>query len=134
MFTFHSQSLLPGSSLLAPVVAGGQSGVSFFFVLSGFVLTWSAVGESVAVQRFWRRRAAHIVPAYRVAWLIGIPVTWLTFGAWPTPAALLGTGTLTQSWFDDKSIYFGVNGVGWSLSWWPPASPGCSQLPPWPVP
>lgn len=116
MFAFHSQSLLPQWPVLAPLVAGGQSGVSFFFVLSGFVLTWSAGAERLAARAFWRRRAARILPGYSVAWLIGIPVTWLAFGAWPSAAALIGTGTLTQSWFDDKNIYFGVNGVGWSLS------------------
>lgn len=116
VFAFHSQSLLPRWPALAPLFAGGQAGVSFFFVLSGFVLTWSAAGEHVAVRTFWRRRAARILPAYWVGWLIGIPVTWLAFGAWPSAAALVGTGTLSQSWFDDKSIYFGVNGVGWSLS------------------
>ena len=116
VFVFHSQPLLPRWSVLAPLVAGGQTGVSFFFVLSGFVLTWSAGATHVAVQRFWQRRAARILPGYAVGWLIGIPVTWLTFGAWPAVTALVGTGTLTQSWFDDKSVYFGVNGVGWSLS------------------
>jgi peptidoglycan/LPS O-acetylase OafA/YrhL len=116
VFAFHSQSLLLQWPVLAPLVAGGQSGVSFFFVLSGFVLTWSAGAERPAVRAFWRRRAARVLPGYWVTWLIGIPVTWLAFGAWPSPAALFGTATLTQSWFDDKSIYFGVNGVGWSLS------------------
>ena len=116
VFAFHAQSLLPAVPALAPLLAGGQSGVSFFFVLSGFVLTWSAAGRGVAARTFWRRRAARILPGYWVAWLAGIPVTWLFFGAWPAPTALAATGTLTQSWFDDKSIYFGVNGVGWSLS------------------
>lgn len=116
VFAFHSQSLLPKWPVLAPLVAGAQSGVSFFFVLSGFVLTWSAGAEQPAVRGFWQRRAARILPAYWVAWLVGIPVTWLAFRAWPSAAALVGTGTLTQSWFDDKSVYFGVNGVGWSLS------------------
>lgn len=116
VFAFHSQSLLPQWPVLAPLVAGGQSGVSFFFALSGFVLTWSAGAERLAVRAFWRRRAARILPGYWVTWLIGIPVTWLAFGGWPSAAALIGTGSLTQSWFDDKSVYFGVNGVGWSLS------------------
>lgn len=116
VFAFHSQSLLPRWPVLTPLLAGGQSGVSFFFVLSGFVLTWSAAREHVAPQVFWRRRAARILPGYWVGWLVGIPVTWLAFGAWPAVPALVGTGTLSQSWFDDKSVYFGVNGVGWSLS------------------
>ena len=116
IFAFHAQPLLPGWPWLTPLLAGGQSGVSFFFVLSGFVLTWSAGSGRIPARVFWGRRAARILPAYWVAWLIGIPATRMAFGAWPAVGALVTTGSLTQAWFDDKSYYFGVNGVGWSLS------------------
>ncbi len=44
----------------------GTSGVTFFFVLSGFVLTWSAQpGTKVFI--FYRRRFARIWPAHIVA-------------------------------------------------------------------
>jgi peptidoglycan/LPS O-acetylase OafA/YrhL len=41
------------------------TGVSFFFVLSGFVLTWSARPDDIATG-FWRRRIARIYPVHLV--------------------------------------------------------------------
>ncbi|MBJ6623429.1 hypothetical protein H4N49_35690 [Streptomyces sp. DHE17-7] len=37
----------------------GALGVTFFFVLSGFVLTWSARDRDTA-PRFWRRRLVNV--------------------------------------------------------------------------
>src|SRR5207244_705333 len=50
--------------------AGGL-GVTFFFVLSGFILTWSARPTDTA-RAFWRRRAAKIIPSYVVAWVLAM--------------------------------------------------------------
>ncbi len=116
VFVYHCQARLPSVAVLRPLVAAGQTGVSFFFVLSGFVLTWSATARPAGAGVFWRRRAARILPSYLVSWVIGIPVALAAFGGWPSTGALLSTMTLTQAWFDDKSLFFGVNGVAWSLS------------------
>lgn len=45
----------------------GRSALSFFFVLSGFVMTWSARPGDTATA-FWRRRAAKIYPLHAVTW------------------------------------------------------------------
>jgi peptidoglycan/LPS O-acetylase OafA/YrhL len=45
----------------------GFAGVSFFFILSGFVLTWSA-RETDTARRFWRRRLVKIYPNHVVTW------------------------------------------------------------------
>ena len=47
------------------VFGPGAAGVSFFFVLSGFVLTWS-VRPGETAWRFWRRRIAKIYPNHAV--------------------------------------------------------------------
>lgn len=53
----------------------GFLGVSFFFVLSGFVLTWSAqVGDRV--RDFYRRRFMKIVPNHLVVFLPAVAVTF----------------------------------------------------------
>jgi peptidoglycan/LPS O-acetylase OafA/YrhL len=115
VFAYHVQPLLPSWDWMQPMLLAGQAGVSFFFVLSGFVLTWSdRFGDSA--RRFWHRRVARIVPTHAVTWLIGIPVAALWFGAWPRPWSLVATLSLTQAWSPDKSLFFGVNGVAWSLS------------------
>ena len=60
-------------------VVGGQYGVTFFFVLSGFILTWRYHGwfaDGVADTRFWRFqrfRLARIYPIYVVGLLLDTP-------------------------------------------------------------
>jgi peptidoglycan/LPS O-acetylase OafA/YrhL len=60
-------------------VVGGQYGVTFFFVLSGFILTWRYHGwfaEGVTDGRFWRFqrfRLARIYPIYIVGLLLDTP-------------------------------------------------------------
>src|SRR5579862_1460996 len=49
-----------------------QMGVTVFFVLSGFVLTWGNAGMDV--RTFYLRRAARIVPLYLLAVGFGLVV------------------------------------------------------------
>lgn len=90
----------------------GAAGVTFFFVLSGFVLTWSAA-EGDPVVSFWRRRFVRIVPLY---WVSAAVAFW----AIPQGAAAPGGGvpylTLTQVWLPDYATNFGLNPPGWSLA------------------
>ena len=55
---------------LGAVARYGNHGVAFFFVLSGFVLTWSA----------------RIYPAHVVALLVAIPVFYSVTSATPDPS------------------------------------------------
>ncbi|MDH2391192.1 acyltransferase [Streptomyces sp. HNM0663] len=90
----------------------GALGVSFFFVLSGFVLTWSARNTDTA-PRFWRRRFLKIVPNYVVVWALAMVV----FAA---PYTDIKVGLLNlfmlQVYYPDFSVNFGVNPAGWSLA------------------
>jgi len=93
------------------VAHAGALGVTFFFVLSGFVLTWSARDTDTA-PRFWRRRFVKIVPNYVLVWglamlVFAAPVTDMTIGV----LNLL----LVQVWYPDFAVNFGVNPAGWSL-------------------
>jgi peptidoglycan/LPS O-acetylase OafA/YrhL len=91
----------------------GGAGVGFFFILSGFVLAWSA-RDTDTKRAFWRRRGARILPGYWFAWVLGLILTVVQPGhLWH--GALPGL-VLLQSWIPKSSIYFGGNGVGWSLS------------------
>lgn len=90
-------------------------GVSFFFVLSGFILTYNYPQlESVAARRrFLWSRFARLWPAHMFAFLLvlvlGVPY-W--GGAW---AAILNV-LMLHAWIPVKEIFFSYNSVSWSIS------------------
>lgn len=93
------------------VAQAGGLGVGFFFVLSGFVLTWSArPGDRPGA--FWRRRFVKIVPNYVVAWALAM----VLFAAAKTSTGVAVLHLLMlQAWVPDFKVIFGVNPPGWSL-------------------
>ncbi|WP_159942547.1 acyltransferase family protein [Nocardiopsis sp. FR6] len=98
--------------------------VSFFFVLSGFVLTWSArPGEAPGV--FWRRRFFRIVPSHAAAWLamlILLAATTMSSAPGfvpegvPSPVPALANLLLVHTWIVDPSFLYSMNPPSWSLS------------------
>jgi peptidoglycan/LPS O-acetylase OafA/YrhL len=94
-----------------PGLALGFTGVGFFFVLSGFVLAWSA-RDGDRPRSFLRRRFFKIVPNYLVAWLAGVLLAaWAgeQVGLWTNVASFF----LVHSWIPGMTA---INGPTWSLS------------------
>ncbi|MBB4947325.1 peptidoglycan/LPS O-acetylase OafA/YrhL [Kitasatospora gansuensis] len=93
---------------------GGWTGVGFFFVLSGFVLAWSArAGDTT--PKFLRRRFFKIFPNHLVTYLAAVVVFLLAgtaLGGWKAVANLV----LLQAWFPQIDVETSVNPVSWSLS------------------
>ncbi|TDU22588.1 peptidoglycan/LPS O-acetylase OafA/YrhL [Arthrobacter sp. JUb115] len=87
--------------------AGGL-GVTFFFILSGFVISWShKPGDRV--RSFWRRRFVKILPLY---WLSGILAVMIN----PDRLHLLpGYLVMSEAWFTHPATALGLNAPGWSL-------------------
>lgn len=88
------------------------SGVSFFFVLSGFILTWSHVSTQTA-RAFYLRRFARVYPSHFVVWML-LLITPLAPTV-TTPVRAISSGLLIQTWSADGSVTYGMNGVTWSL-------------------
>jgi peptidoglycan/LPS O-acetylase OafA/YrhL len=110
----HLAAAGPFSTTLDWVFGQGAVGVSFFFILSGFVLTWSARADDTAL-RFWRRRIAKIYPNHVATWLVALAVVAVT-GAGLSLAVALPNLLLLQAWSPDLTIFFGMNTVSWSLA------------------
>lgn len=92
----------------------GLSGVQFFFILSGFVLVWSArPGDSRLT--FWRRRFAKIYPNHVVLWAAALLVAWW-FADPVLPAVAVENLLLLQAWDPRQGWFYSVNTVSWSLS------------------
>ena len=91
----------------------GYEAVTFFFILSGFVLAYAhgkEYGLNIITKEFYIGRAARIVPAYWIALAVALP-----FAIHSTPlisAALVIT--LLQSWWPIAALAW--NGPAWSLS------------------
>lgn len=120
VFLTHGDALIDGSSIQHAyhrLTGQGACSLTFFFVLSGFVLTWSRrPGDTV--PSYIRRRVARIVPAYWAVCLITVPITyWLVR---PQSGGdlfdLFFPFTLLQAWVPAAHVYFGGNWVSWSLS------------------
>ena len=99
--------------------AGGDCGVSFFFILSGFVLA-SAYGGRIASgcfrhRTFMARRIAKIYPLHLLCLFAAVAIGIRHIGADNLPA-LLSNLLLVQSWISSADFYFSANAVSWFLS------------------
>ena len=96
------------------VFGQGWVGVPFFFVLSGFVLTWSRRADDAA-GRFYRRRLARIFPLHVVTWATAMVVR-VAFGTRDRLLGIAASLLLVQVWFPDDGVYYAVNAPAWSLA------------------
>jgi peptidoglycan/LPS O-acetylase OafA/YrhL len=93
--------------------AYGYAGVSFFFMLSGFVLTWTDTPQTA--RRFWWLRFARIWPLQFL--LMAFAYTAIASHVKsPGPLGHVLELGLLQAWDPDNLTYAGGNGVTWSLS------------------
>ncbi|TDC85195.1 acyltransferase [Micromonospora sp. KC606] len=92
----------------------GLSGVQFFFILSGFVLVWSA-RDGERRRDFWRRRLAKIYPNHLLTWAAALAVMWW-FADPVVPRAALENLLLVQAWDPTPGYFYSINTVSWSLS------------------
>ena len=106
----HIQTLL----IRAPLFSGSL-GVSFFYLLSGFVLTWSLRPDDTARSFYWRR-FGRIYPSHFVVWVGTLALLLTVFHEKQDVGTILPSLTLTQAWWPDAHVIRGVNGVAWSLS------------------
>ena len=116
LYHFVNPHTLWGS--LTPVIGVGYVGVSFFFLLSGFILTYSHAQEYESgkgnAARFWVARLARIYPVYLVSLLISAYVLSPQFHPAIHGLAFVADVFMVQSWSIRMVNFFNV--PAWSLS------------------
>lgn len=115
----------PSPQFVVNVLTHGFVAVNLFFILSGFILTYSYAGDdgglNTSKRNFWAARFARIYPAYLLGFLIAAPAAiqdilqkggdspWSDIGFFAAAAL-----ALVQSWSSLTVLVW--NGPAWSLS------------------
>jgi peptidoglycan/LPS O-acetylase OafA/YrhL len=95
----------------------GPTMVSYFFVLSGFIMAavYLAPGGAPDRRRYWAARIARIYPVYLLGVvLMAVPIGLGVGGSQLDPWALLLNVLLLQAWVPQYAL--SLNSPGWSLS------------------
>ncbi|MFF4412384.1 acyltransferase family protein [Streptosporangium sp. NPDC001559] len=110
---FADKGVAAGYNALIDNGVLGFLAVSFFFVLSGFVLTWSA---RPGARRFWRRRLLRVFPNHLVV-LVVSALTFVAAGETIRLVPAVANVFLVQNWWPDADLmYYQLNGPTWTLS------------------
>src|SRR6266853_1107259 len=73
IFHFQAMQIFIGPAWFQKLSSIGYVGVSFFFVLSGFILVYTYAGRDTPARDFWRARFARIYPAFAFSLLLTGP-------------------------------------------------------------
>ncbi|HET8641028.1 MAG TPA: acyltransferase [Pseudonocardiaceae bacterium] len=85
-------------------------GVSFFFLLSGFILTCTA-NTAEPVTAYWRRRLVGLLPSHFVTWALSM----VLFAGAHTPYFGLPNLLLINAYFPQAQFWGGANWPAWRL-------------------
>lgn len=90
------------------------NGVTFFFVLSGFILqyVYKEIDSWEQVRKFLSARVARIAPAYFASLLLGSFLVHYNFDT----LTFLSTIFFVQAWIPISTFYYSYNSVAWSVS------------------
>ena len=128
VFLSHLNYVIPPenkfwSFLYRYIFREGYIGVTFFFVLSGYILAYrysDAVSrKQFSFRVFIDRRIARILPMYYVGLIVALPLSYHEFIEGDRIfyfKKLITNVFLVQSFIPINDYYFAFNGVSWSIS------------------
>lgn len=127
VFLFHIDIRWPLSDwiFVRNILDQGAIGMSIFFMLSGFVLTYRYAGEgALNIKSYITNRFGRIYPVYLLAAIITLPWFGVDFGSsmammiksfWKTCFLIFSNVFLIQAWFPQLFSYWN-DGASWSIS------------------
>lgn len=125
VFSFHLYLFHGGKApaFIDRILLAGPVGMSFFFVLSGFILALTAKGTDplLSFKHYAARRFARIYPIYLVILLLSWPLIGFAEALGPSPARsatahAIADLTLTNAWFPQLFSGGLIREGSWSLS------------------
>ncbi len=106
---------------LSPLMDNGYVGVNFFFLLSGFILTYNYADRQDAGQfsssQFWRTRISRLYPIYLLGLLVSLPILEMEWRFRTHANFFLGlslTAIMQQGWSPRLATFW--NTPAWTLS------------------
>ena len=124
LFHMNEMGAITGPAWLKTFAGIGYVGVSFFFVLSGFILVYTYAGRNIVLGDFYQTRFARIYPAYLFSLLLSFPffyfgamkmhIPFFYFAEQHFTLATVLVLLLLQAWVPPAALAW--NSVAWSLS------------------
>lgn len=106
---------------LAPVVNAGYASVSFFILLSGFVLGYNYNAKARAGEldtlRFYEARFTRVYPVYLLSLILAVKILPIEWGSHTHPmfwAGIVLSPLLLQGWIPDIATF--LNTPAWTMS------------------
>ncbi len=110
------------NSAFKGIFSEGHLGVSFFFILSGFILSLNyknrLISGEVSEKEFWVARVARIYPLHFFTLILSLPLFYSDFfqHAASSAAKFVANMLLLQSFIPVRDVYFSFNIPSWSIS------------------
>lgn len=126
VFSSHIPFLTPENAFFqevkAKVFVEGYTGVGFFFILSGFILSLNydqkLLSNRISFNEFWVARIARVIPVHITTLLLAVPLVWNY--CYDNPALsfnkFLANAGLIHAFIPDLNYVFTFNAPAWSLS------------------
>lgn len=124
MILHESLDHIDGAPTLLNTLLDRTAAVSFFFLISGLLLTyfhWDKPLQPQWVKRFLHSRASRVLPLYYIGFLLFLPIFIgrVVFQAdgdvWVGVRGFLANLFLLQSWFPATPEPFYINRPGWTI-------------------
>jgi peptidoglycan/LPS O-acetylase OafA/YrhL len=110
----------PACWLYETVFRQGYCGVSFFYVLSGFILSHAYGGRlasgAIGLRSYALLRICRITPLHWIMAILFIGWLGITGHGLPGPGTIVLNLLLLHAWVPDASVHYALNGPSWSLS------------------